>query len=103
MGTLSHAISPKLALPRRDSQRSYHGLPRLNSRPLRWNSSRAAKKIRASAGTAKQSPAIDFSDPDWKSKFQEDFETRFNIPHITDIFDDAVPIPSTFCLRMRSF
>ncbi|KAJ7957429.1 ATP-dependent 6-phosphofructokinase [Quillaja saponaria] len=44
---------------------------------------------------------IDFSDPDWKTKFQKDFAERFNIPHISDVFEDALPIPSTFCLKMR--
>ncbi|KAI3409585.1 uncharacterized protein J3R85_019126 [Psidium guajava] len=45
---------------------------------------------------------IDFTDPDWKPKFQRDFESRFNLPHLKDVFPDAVPIPSTFCLRMRT-
>ncbi|TQD82987.1 hypothetical protein C1H46_031456 [Malus baccata] len=45
---------------------------------------------------------IDVSDPDWKSKFQGDFDEQFNIPHITDVFPDSVPIPSTFCLKMRT-
>ncbi|CAI0419910.1 unnamed protein product [Linum tenue] len=47
-------------------------------------------------------PVIDFSDPEWRIKYQKDFELRFNIPHITDVFPDAKPIPSTFCLRMRT-
>ena len=109
MGTLSHAITPKLALPGHDfssSSSSYYGLTLpsyLNSRFQRSNSTtRLAKKIRVSAKLAKHSPAVDFSDPEWKSKFEKEFETRFNIPHITDVFDDAVSIPSTFCLRMRS-
>ncbi|KAM1539021.1 hypothetical protein ACFX10_003872 [Malus domestica] len=34
--------------------------------------------------------------------FQGDFEKRFNIPYITDVFPDFDPIPSTFCLRMRT-
>ncbi|KAB1214532.1 6-phosphofructokinase 5, chloroplastic [Morella rubra] len=101
MGTLSHAISAKLALPRHDSHRS-HGLPYLNPRFQSWSSSRVDRKLRVSAEAAKQSPSVDYNDPDWKSKFQKDFEKRFNIPHITDVFDDAVPIPSTFCLRMRT-
>ncbi|CAI0474334.1 unnamed protein product [Linum tenue] len=46
--------------------------------------------------------AIDFSDPEWKINYQKDFERRFNIPRITDVFPDARPIPSTFCLRMRT-
>ncbi|KAM7523792.1 hypothetical protein LguiA_013694 [Lonicera macranthoides] len=46
--------------------------------------------------------AIDYSDPDWKSKFQQDFESRFNIPHLTDVFPDADSYPSPFCLKMRT-
>ncbi|KAF2322149.1 hypothetical protein GH714_007894 [Hevea brasiliensis] len=67
-------------------------------------SSRIPKRSGVFAEIRKQSPAIDFSDPDWKIKYQTDFQWRFNIPHITDIFPDAAPIPSTFCLKMsRSF
>ncbi|XP_040994995.1 ATP-dependent 6-phosphofructokinase 5, chloroplastic-like isoform X2 [Juglans microcarpa x Juglans regia] len=102
MGTISHAITiSKVTLPRSDSHRPY-GLQHLNSRFCRLKSSRVAKKLCASAETRKRSPAVDFNDPDWKSKFQKDFERRFNIPHLTEIFDDAVPIPSTFCLKMRT-
>ncbi|XP_041001486.1 ATP-dependent 6-phosphofructokinase 5, chloroplastic-like [Juglans microcarpa x Juglans regia] len=101
MGALSHSITPNFALPRLDYHPSY-GLPRLNSPCRRSNSARVAKKLLVSAATAKRIPDVDFNDPDWKSKFQKDFERRFNIPHITDIFPDAIPIPSTFCLRMRT-
>ncbi|KAJ4964299.1 hypothetical protein NE237_024238 [Protea cynaroides] len=52
--------------------------------------------------TETKSPAIDFSDPDWKTKYQKDFERRFDIPHLTDVFEHLVPIPSTFCLRSRT-
>lgn len=56
----------------------------------------------AQAQQRKNSSApIDFSDPDWKFKFQRDFEERFNIPHLTDIFPDAEAFRSTFCLKMR--
>lgn len=48
-----------------------------------------------------RNPSIDLSDPGWKTKFQEDFERRFYIPHLSDFFDDVVPIPSTFCLKSR--
>ncbi|KAI3902735.1 hypothetical protein MKW92_051608 [Papaver armeniacum] len=40
-------------------------------------------------------------DPGWKTKFQEDFEKRFYIPHLSDFYDDVTPIPSTFCLKSR--
>lgn len=45
---------------------------------------------------------IDFGDPEWKNKYQEDFEQRFSLPHLSDIFKDLKPIPSTFCLKMRT-
>lgn len=45
-------------------------------------------------------PEIDFKDPDWKSKFQEDFEDRFNLPHLKDIFDIKTR-PTTFSLKSR--
>ncbi|KAI3985882.1 hypothetical protein MKX01_026668 [Papaver californicum] len=44
---------------------------------------------------------IDFGDPYWKQKFQEDFENRFNLPHLKDVFD-IKPIPTTFSLQKRS-
>jgi hypothetical protein len=53
--------------------------------------------------TKNNKTAIDFSDPDWKTKYEEDFEKRFNIPHLTDFFPDSAAYPSTFCLRMRFF
>lgn len=51
--------------------------------------------------TETKSPSSDFSDPDWKTQYEKDFDRRFNIPHITDEFADDVPIPSTFCLQSR--
>ncbi|GAB2232124.1 hypothetical protein Drorol1_Dr00011147 [Drosera rotundifolia] len=48
-----------------------------------------------------QYSGIDFGDPEWKVKFQRDFETRFSIPHLTDAFPELEPIPSTFCLKSR--
>ncbi|KAJ3705726.1 hypothetical protein LUZ61_009431 [Rhynchospora tenuis] len=41
---------------------------------------------------------IDFSDPFWKEKFQEDWDKRFRLPHITDILD-IKPRPSPFSLK----
>ncbi|XP_058179592.1 ATP-dependent 6-phosphofructokinase 5, chloroplastic-like [Rhododendron vialii] len=55
-----------------------------------------------SSAASAAAAAIDYSDPNWKSKFQKEFESRYGIPHLTDVIHDAVPIPSTFCLRMRS-
>lgn len=41
---------------------------------------------------------IDFSDPNWKQHYQEDFESRFNLPHLRDILD-VKPRPTTFSLK----
>jgi 6-phosphofructokinase 1 len=41
---------------------------------------------------------LDFNDPSWKQKFQEDWEQRFNLPSITDIYD-LKPRPTTFSLK----
>ncbi|KAG6394489.1 hypothetical protein SASPL_145076 [Salvia splendens] len=62
---------------------------------------RIPRRIQVRAEAAKQA-SIDFSDPDWKSEYQTDFEARFRIPHITDVIPDAASYPSTFCLKMRS-
>lgn len=43
---------------------------------------------------------IDFSDPNWKQHYQEDFESRFNLPHLRDILD-VKPRPTTFSLKNR--
>ncbi|GMP25922.1 hypothetical protein CsSME_00002571 [Camellia sinensis var. sinensis] len=101
MDSLSPAIAPKIVLPARNSYK-FLG-PVLPS--LRPSFSRLCKKICVHAENTTPTPiasAIDFSDPHWKSKFQNDFEARFNIPHLTDIFRDTLPIPSTFCLKMRT-
>ncbi|GKV23496.1 hypothetical protein SLEP1_g33211 [Rubroshorea leprosula] len=99
MDTLSHAISSGVALPRSSSRSSpllCHGFGSLNFRTRRTHTrSRVFAEIQ-------RNQSIDFNDPDWKSKFQWNFEERFNIPHLTDVFPDASTIPSTFCLRMRT-
>lgn len=45
-------------------------------------------------------PEVDFKDPDWKMHFQEDFDRRFNLPHLRDILD-VQPRPTTFSLKSR--
>ncbi|KAG4154177.1 hypothetical protein ERO13_D03G042200v2 [Gossypium hirsutum] len=110
METLSHTIttsaSAKPRLPRNDNVhrrllRFRHGFSSLNLGTLRsQRSSSGFFKVECSQQSSKN--CIDFTDPDWKSKFQQDFERRFNIPHITDTFPDAHSFPSTFCLRMRT-
>lgn len=44
---------------------------------------------------------VDFAVKDWTIKYQEDFEHRFKLPHLVDIFPDNKPMPSTFCLKSR--
>ncbi|KAL5230111.1 hypothetical protein ABZP36_028887 [Zizania latifolia] len=46
-------------------------------------------------------PQLDFSNPDWKEQFQEDFNRRFNLPHLTDVID-VEPRPTTFSLKSRA-
>nr|KYP42442.1 hypothetical protein KK1_036131 [Cajanus cajan] len=107
MGSISHVITnpylSHLTLKRSFGPR----LSRSSSRllPLPLPPAGAAKRggVFAVVSSPSNSYAgIDFSDPDWKSKFQEDWEARFRLPHLTDIFPDAPPIPSTFCLKMRT-
>ncbi|XP_010257275.1 PREDICTED: ATP-dependent 6-phosphofructokinase 5, chloroplastic-like [Nelumbo nucifera] len=56
------------------------------------------KKCSSVVVKAAIAPEIDFSDPDWKKHFQEDFENRFNLPHLRDVFD-IKPRPTTFSLH----
>ncbi|TXG60111.1 hypothetical protein EZV62_014684 [Acer yangbiense] len=104
MEGLSHAIAPKLAPlpPKAKTNFRCNGfgsvIVRSKIHPIRVSKrSRVVAEIQSD-----HRERLDFSDPDWKSKFQSDFEQRFNLPHITDVFQDAKPIPSTFCLRMRT-
>lgn len=45
---------------------------------------------------------LDFSDPSWKEKYQEDWNRRFSLPHITDIYD-LKPRLTTFSLKKNRF
>lgn len=101
MGTISHVITPKLTLPHLTSKRSHGVFPYSNSRVHTLIPRKVSKLKSQSSTSACSTSAIDFSDPDWKTKFQKDFEARFRLPHITDVFPDDDPIPSTFCLKMR--
>ncbi|XP_028783899.1 ATP-dependent 6-phosphofructokinase 5, chloroplastic, partial [Neltuma alba] len=99
-----------LFLPHLTSSRFHGGLlfPQSNGRVPTLKLARVPRKVRVSSELKSQSTStisdssIDFSDPDWKAKFQKDFEARFRLPHITDVFPDDLPIPSTFCLKMRT-
>ncbi|XVF61536.1 hypothetical protein PTKIN_Ptkin08bG0137400 [Pterospermum kingtungense] len=112
METLSHSItsfaSPKLSTLSQNDNVSRrllccrHGIGSWNVRTLRSQSrrSRVFSNVECKQQSSKNN--IDFSDPDWKSKFQHDFEKRFNLPHIADLFPNAHSFPSTFCLKMRT-
>lgn len=63
---------------------------------------RKSGRLSVSAERRNSTEEIDLSDPEWKAKYQQDFERRFNLPHLTDTFKDLQPRPSTFCLKMRS-
>ncbi|KAH0865836.1 hypothetical protein HID58_083047 [Brassica napus] len=65
-------------------------------------SSRSSFNRASAVEHGKTSVSIDLSDPNWKRKYEREFEERFSIPHITDVFPDAEAIRSTFCLKMRS-
>lgn len=45
---------------------------------------------------------LDFRDPSWKQKYQEDWGRRFSLPHITDIYD-LEPRTTTFSLKKNRF
>ena len=64
-------------------------------------SSRSSFTRASAVEHGKTSVSIDLSDPNWKRKYEREFEERFSIPHITDVFPDAEAIRSTFCLKMR--
>ncbi|CAF2249074.1 unnamed protein product [Brassica napus] len=89
-------ISPKNPLLVRSARPGSLILPKPRS------PANSVKFHRVAAVAAARATAIDPSDPEWKLKYQRDFEERFNIPHITDAFPDAEAIPSTFCVKMRS-
>ncbi|KAL9241377.1 hypothetical protein vseg_015497 [Gypsophila vaccaria] len=52
--------------------------------------------------SAAKEEKIDLNDSEWKSKYESSFEKRFSLPHLSDIFKHIQPLPSTFCLKMRS-
>lgn len=56
----------------------------------------------ASAAVEESSQGLHHEEPNWKLQFQEDFESRFDLPHLTDLFPDLTPIPTTFRLKKRS-
>ncbi|KAJ6732744.1 hypothetical protein OIU74_004649 [Salix koriyanagi] len=104
MGSVSHAAmisSSKLSYGGGISYNKYKN-PQLRTSVVSLRNWRASSRNLGVLAAQIGNKEIDFSDPDWKTKYQRDFESRFNIPHITDVFPDADPIPSTFCLKMRT-
>ncbi|KAL5981142.1 ATP-dependent 6-phosphofructokinase 5, chloroplastic [Asimina triloba] len=72
---------------------------------LRWRKyGRCKRKIGWSAeiGAVDAKPEVDFKDPNWKQRFEKDFEERFNLPHLRDLFD-VKPRPTTFSLKGRGW
>ncbi|XP_074308500.1 ATP-dependent 6-phosphofructokinase 5, chloroplastic [Silene latifolia] len=100
MDALSTAIAPKLtpSTPRTTAFSTISG------GGVRVSFTRICRnhRIRAQSKATGAEEKIDLNDPDWKTKYQDDFEQRFNLPHLNDIFENLQPIPSTFCLKMRS-
>ena len=96
------AMSPVITLHclTTSSTRCSYGFNNSNSRfnalvePTRGSSVFAKVKSQSSASKFN-------NNPDWKTKFKDDFEDRFRLPHVTDIFPDAVSMPSTFSPNMR--
>lgn len=64
------------------------------------NKSRAAGHLVARAMSMDR-PKLDFSNLNWKNQFQEDFDRRFSLPHLTDIID-VESRPTTFSLKSRT-
>ncbi|KAG9141817.1 hypothetical protein Leryth_013943 [Lithospermum erythrorhizon] len=107
------AISPtiKLVVPTRIYGGGYGDQATLFASQVNYNCKKNMKRMKIvmqaieenkKGGSNNISSNVDMSDPDWKHKFEEEFEDRFRIPHLTDVFPQAVAYPSTFCLRMRS-
>ncbi|KAH1058629.1 hypothetical protein GYH30_002956 [Glycine max] len=97
------AMSPVITLHclTTSSTRCSYGFNNSNSRfialvePTRGSSVFAKVKSQSSASKFN-------NNPDWKTKFKDDSEDRFRLPHVTDIFPDAVSMPSTFSPNMRT-
>ncbi|KAK9713109.1 hypothetical protein RND81_06G003300 [Saponaria officinalis] len=106
MDTLSPAITSNFvyAPPLSSKITAAPGVFRVSVAQPGFSRGRVSHRISAksAAAAAAEEENVDFYDPAWKSKYQADFERRFSLPHLTDIFKHLRPIPSTFCLKMRS-
>ncbi|XP_042445214.1 ATP-dependent 6-phosphofructokinase 5, chloroplastic-like isoform X2 [Zingiber officinale] len=77
-----------------------HRFPNFSSLNLR----KLERKIRAGSQITNArrvvEPEVDINDPEWKKHFQEDFDKRFNLPHLKNILD-IKPRLTTFSLKSR--
>ncbi|XP_047085437.1 ATP-dependent 6-phosphofructokinase 5, chloroplastic-like [Lolium rigidum] len=73
-----------------------YGYSHSNTKECKSKNTKRPVPLRVKATSTKAE--LDFSDPSWKQKFQEDWDERFNLPHITDIYD-LKPRTTTFSLN----
>ncbi|XP_021758835.1 ATP-dependent 6-phosphofructokinase 5, chloroplastic-like [Chenopodium quinoa] len=110
MATISPAIASNFTPPPSTAAKSSNFFSGVGNRGFRLNFPTKTTRGRKSgnlsvlgcAESRNPPEEIDLSDPNWKIKYERDFEQRFNLPHLTDVFKDLKPRPSTFCLKMRS-
>ncbi|KAL8144521.1 hypothetical protein V2J09_017553 [Rumex salicifolius] len=81
----------------RNQSQFKRGISKLNGSGRFWRK-RSVSIVRAVTSTS--SSDIDFDDPDWKIKYQKEFESRFRLPHLSDVLD-VKPKPTTFSLMNR--
>ncbi|BAT99470.1 hypothetical protein LR48_Vigan03g314800 [Vigna angularis] len=103
MGSMSHVITLHgLPASNRYCHRFSHLNPRFMTMAVPTRVATVFPKVKSQSSNSNSTAEIDFSDPDWKTKFKNDFEDRFRLPHVTDIFPDAASMPSTFCPNLRT-
>jgi len=102
MGSMSHVITLHGLPPsNRNCHAFSHSNPRFMTMAVPTRVAGVFPKVKSQSSNSKSTAAIDFNDPDWKTKFNDEFEERFRLPHVTDIFPDAASMPSTFCHNVR--
>jgi len=82
------------------TQDHHHRPFRLTISKSKWPERHGTKRGFSAFRIFAEKSEIDFSDPDWKTKYQKEFESRFNLPHLKDILD-VQPRPTTFSLMDR--
>lgn len=88
--------TPQQQLLHSTRDRCQYGFTHINERKSRKRP--GVLRVRAVSGKLD----LDFSDPSWKQKYQEDWDRRFSLPHITDIYD-LKPRLTTFSLKKNRF